>query len=229
MVNDIIQLKDVSKTYKTGSVSYDALRGIDLQVPQGSNLAIVGKSGSGKSTLLNMITGIDRPSKGQIVICGKQTDHLNERELSMWRGKNIGIVFQFFQLLPTLTVLDNLLLAMDFVSVIPSSNRKTRAIQLLSMTGVEGHAKKYPGELSGGEQQRVAIARALANDPMLIVADEPTGNLDSVNSDIVKDIFKTLRKEGKTVVTVTHERINAQEYDAVINLRDGQIVKVSDL
>ena len=225
MGNNIIQLRDVSKTYKTGSISYNALSNINLSVTQGNNLAIVGKSGSGKSTLLNMITGIDRPTQGQMIICGEQIDQLNEKDLSLWRGKNVGIVFQFFQLLPTLTVLDNLLLAMDFVNVVPKQNRKIKAMHLLTMTGVESHAKKYPGELSGGEQQRVAIARALANEPMLIVADEPTGNLDSVNSQIVKDIFKNLKKEGKTVITVTHEQINSQDYDAVINLSDGKIIK----
>ena len=224
-MESIIQLSNVSKTYRTDSVVFSALKDITLQIEKGKNIVIRGKSGSGKSTLLNMISGIDRPGKGEIEICGKKISALSEKELTKWRGRNVGIVFQSFQLLPTLSVLDNLILPMDFVGVIPMKKRKSRAMELLKMTGVDVQAKKYPGELSGGEQQRVAIARAIANDPQFIVADEPTGNLDSVNSKIVKDIFISLNKQGKTVITVTHEQINPQEYDAVITLVDGEIEK----
>ena len=226
-MESFIQLSNVSKTYKTGNVLFDALKEINLQIGKGQSIAIVGKSGCGKSTLLNMIAGIDRPSNGEIEISGKKISRLNEKELTQWRGQNVGIVFQFFQLLPTLSVLDNLILPMDFIGNIPNKKRKSRAMELLQMTGVDVQAKKYPGELSGGEQQRVAIARALANDPQLIVADEPTGNLDSANSKIVKDIFKALKKQGKTVIVVTHEKIDPQEYDTVINLADGKIIKAT--
>ena len=226
-MESFIQLSNVSKTYKTGNVLFDALKEINLQIGKGQSIAIVGKSGCGKSTLLNMIAGIDRPSNGEIEISGKKISSLNEKELTQWRGQNVGIVFQFFQLLPTLSVLDNLILPMDFIGNIPNKKRKSRAMELLQMTGVDVQAKKYPGELSGGEQQRVAIARALANDPQLIVADEPTGNLDSANSKIVKDIFKALKKQGKTVIVVTHEKIDPQEYDTVINLADGKIIKAT--
>jgi putative ABC transport system ATP-binding protein len=228
-VETIIQLNNVSKVYQTGNIATHSLQNVTLQLPKGRNIAIVGKSGSGKSTLLNMITGIDRPTTGEIVVCGKNITKLSEKELAQWRGQNIGIVFQFFQLLPTLNILDNLLLPMEFVGIVPSSERKKRAKELLETTGMLPHAQKYPSELSGGEQQRVAIARALVNDPPLIVADEPTGNLDSANSQMVKSIFDAQRKQGRTIVTVTHEHIEQEQYDAVVPLSDGKILNMHNL
>lgn len=221
----MIQLQNVTKTYQTGSVLFDALKDINLQIGKGQNVAITGQSGSGKSTLLNMITGIDRPSKGKIEIKGEKISAFGEKKLTAWRGRNVGIVFQFFQLLPTLSVIDNLLLPMDFVDIIPKRKRRSKAMELLEMTGTGVQANKYPGELSGGEQQRVAISRALVNDPQIIVADEPTGNLDSSNSQIVRDIFMKLNNQGITVITVTHEKINNQEYDEVFKLSDGRIIE----
>lgn len=220
----IIHLKNITKTYKNGDLIFNALKNINLKIETGKNVVIIGKSGSGKSTLLNMISGIDRPTSGIIEICGKDISSISEKELTKWRGEKNGIVFQFFQLLPTLSVIDNLILPMDFLKVIPKNQRKNRALELLKMTGIEKHAQKYPHELSGGEQQRVAIARSLANNPPIIIADEPTGNLDSVNAKIVKEIFKELNKQGKTIITVTHEQIDPTEYDVVIKISDGQII-----
>ena len=220
-----IELQNVSKIYRTGNIQYTALTDINKHIDKGSYVAITGKSGSGKSTLLNMITGIDNPSSGTITISNEEISNFNEQQLTKWRGRNIGIVFQFFQLLPTISIIDNLVLAMDFVGKISKSKRKSRASELLEITGIVSHAYKYPGELSGGEQQRAAISRALVNNPEIIIADEPTGNLDSVNSQIVIDIFKQLHHQGKTIITVTHDQIDTSQYDEVIRLSDGKIIE----
>lgn len=224
-MDSIVSLRRINKTYHTGKIPYTSLQNINLDIAKGSNTAITGRSGSGKSTLLNIIAGIDRPSSGKANVTNLEITNLNEKALTKWRGLSIGIVFQFFQLLPTISILDNLLLPMDFVGNIPKQKRKQRGMELLSLTGIEKHANKYPHELSGGEQQRAAISRALVNNPEIIVADEPTGNLDSKNATIIKDIFKTLNQQGKTIITVTHENVFQNGYDIIIQLSDGKIVE----
>ena len=219
----MIELSGVSKTYRGSEGGFSALNRIDLRLPAGEFAAIVGKSGSGKSTLLNMLTGIDHPSTGTVVINDTDVHSLEESELARWRGKNIGIVFQFFQLIPTLTVLENLLLAMDFVNVIPKNLRKARAESLLEQVGIHRHAHKLPAALSGGEQQRAAIARSLANDPPILVADEPTGNLDSQTTEAIQGLFRELVAAGKTVIVVTHDRTATAGFGRVVTLRDGAV------
>jgi putative ABC transport system ATP-binding protein len=219
----MIELQSVSKTYPGAGAGHTALDGINLKFSAGEFAAIVGKSGSGKSTLLNMLTGIDHPSAGAVAINGTKVHTLNESELASWRGKNIGIVFQFFQLIPTLTVVENVLLAMDFVGVIPKDERRARAAHLLAQVGIGQHADKFPSDLSGGEQQRAAIARALANDPPMLVADEPTGNLDSVTSAMVQRMFRDLANAGKTVIVVTHDPSASARFERLVTLKDGRI------
>lgn len=222
----MIRVSKVSKQYPHPSgTPFTALKEIDLEIEQGDFVAIVGKSGSGKSTFLNLITGIDRPTKGNIEV-GQQSIHqLPEGQLAKWRGENVGIVFQFFQLLPTLTVLENLLLAMDFVNKIPKNERVDRAQRILEQMGIGDQMNKLPGLLSGGQQQRAAIARSLANDPSLIVADEPTGNLDSQNAAAVLLLFQQLLQQGKTLILVTHDLELAQKAKRIIHLADGQITE----
>lgn len=195
-----IKLDHVFKSYIQGGQEYPALRDVSFEIPNGSFVFIIGKSGSGKSTLLNMISGIDRPNAGQLQINSQLINNLSENELAQWRGSNVGIIFQFFQLIPTLTVLENILIAMDFVASIPRFERKTRAIQLLDRVGIKDQANKLPSRLSGGQQQRAAIARGLANNPSLIIADEPTGNLDTGTADAIYNLFGELVSEGKTVI-----------------------------
>ncbi len=220
----LIRFNDVSRWFESSAVRFDALKHINLEIEEGKHIAVVGKSGSGKSTFLNMLTGIDHPSEGTVSLNSTDVHTLDESSLAAWRGKNIGIVFQFFQLIPTLTILENVLLAMDFVNVIPIRERTQRARTLLDQVGIAQHADKLPSELSGGEQQRAAIARALANDPPILVADEPTGNLDSITTETILGLFADLVETGKTVVVVTHENIDKTGYDRVITLRDGEIV-----
>ena len=222
-MSDFIQLQQVSKWFESAAGRFDALKNVDLSIGQGEYVAIVGKSGSGKSTLLNMLTGIDHPSRGAVTINARAIHTLDESRLATWRGANIGIVFQFFQLIPTLSILENLLLAMDFVNVIPRKERKQRAIALLAQVGIEQHAAKLPAALSGGEQQRAAIARALANDAPILVADEPTGNLDSKTAETIQALFVDLIGRGKTVIVVTHENVSAIQYDRIVSLNDGAI------
>lgn len=223
-MSNFIQFNQVSRWFESASVRFDALKNIDLHIEQGEHVAIVGKSGSGKSTLLNMLTGIDHPSQGTVKINSTDVHTLNESRLAEWRGKNVGIVFQFFQLIPTLTISENILLAMDFVNVIPGRERAKRAGALLAQVGISQHADKLPAALSGGEQQRAAIARALANDPPILVADEPTGNLDSKTTEAIQRLFADLVKNGKTVIVVTHENISHSEYSRIISLSDGAVV-----
>lgn len=221
-----IQLTNVGKAFAlVDGQSFNALTHLDLCVKKGEWVSIVGKSGSGKSTLLNLITGIDQATTGEIRIGGQQLGNLSERELTRWRGRIVGIVFQFFQLMPTLTVSENLLFAMDLVGVIPSADRTTKARQLLDRVGLADQARKLPQALSGGQQQRVAIARALANDPPLLVADEPTGNLDSQTSDSILSLFGSIKQEGVTLVVVTHDDDVARQADRIIRLRDGQVIE----
>ncbi|MCB0836272.1 MAG: ABC transporter ATP-binding protein [Bacteroidetes bacterium] len=219
----ILTLSGVSRNFQIHNRNFSALKNVDLSVRKGEYMAIVGKSGSGKSTLLNMITGIDHPSSGTVTIDETEIHQLNESQLARWRGENVGIVFQFFQLIPTLTIAENLLLAMEFVNKIPRTERKSRMEFLLNQVGILDHKDKMPAGLSGGEQQRAAIARALANDPQIIVADEPTGNLDSKTAAAIHQLFKTLVEEGKTVIVVTHETDIKSRYERVVTLVDGEI------
>jgi putative ABC transport system ATP-binding protein len=219
----IIQLRHVTKTFQTGAKVFTALDDINLDICQGEFTAIVGRSGSGKSTLINMITGIDEPTSGEVIVASTPVHQLNQEQLAIWRGKNVGVVFQFFQLLPTLTIVENLMLPMDFCNTYPVRQRRERALHLLEKVGIVDQADKLPADLSGGQQQRAAIARALANDPQLIVADEPTGNLDSQTTDAVMQLFAGLATEGKTVVMVTHERDLAHFFNRFIMLTDGKV------
>ncbi|MFK7920699.1 MAG: ABC transporter ATP-binding protein [Bacteroidia bacterium] len=220
----MIHLSKLSKNYPlSGGQSFLALDQLDLRIEQGQSVAIVGKSGSGKSTLLNLLSGIDRPSSGAIHIDNQSINELPEKQMAKWRGQRIGIIFQFFQLISTLTTLENLLLAMDFVNKIPKGEREKRALDLLTQVDIEEQAAKFPQALSGGQQQRVAIARAMANDPDIILADEPTGNLDSQTTAEIMQLFARLRELGKTVIMVTHDVEAAQNAERIIRLKDGRI------
>lgn len=218
-----IELRHVSKTYELPSGSFRALDDVSLTVPSGQFLAIVGKSGSGKSTLINMITGIDRPSAGEVHVAGTQLTGLNESALASWRGRTVGIVFQFFQLLPTLTILENVVLPMELCGRGTSAARRERALMLLGRVGIADQADKLPATLSGGQQQRAAIARALANEPAVLLADEPTGNLDSHTAEAILKLFAELAAGGTTVVIVSHEREISGLVDRTISLFDGRI------
>lgn len=220
----IIVLDHVVKAYDTAAGPYHALKGVDLRINRGEFVAVVGKSGSGKSTLMNMITGIDRPTSGQVHVAGTTITHLDENALAEWRGRSLGIIFQFFQLLPTLTVAENVMLPMDFCDFGAESMRRERAMMLLARMELTAQADKLPAALSGGQQQRVAIARALANDPPLLMADEPTGNLDSRTADAIFRLFEELARQGKTVVMVTHDTDLARRAGRAVTVADGQIV-----
>jgi putative ABC transport system ATP-binding protein len=220
----MISLHQVSKTYETPAGKFAALKSIDLNVEAGQFVGIVGKSGSGKSTLLNMVAGIDRPSSGSVAVAGTEIHDLSENKLALWRGRNVGFVFQFFQLLPTLTVAENVMLPMDFAKTLPFRERRKRAVALLERVAVGAHADKLPATLSGGEQQRVAIARALANEPPLVLADEPTGNLDSVTATAILDLFRDVANQGTTVVIATHEADITRVIDRRIEISDGALV-----
>jgi len=222
--SSMIDLREVNKYYKTAIGDYHALKSVDLQINAGEFVSIIGKSGSGKSTLLNMITGIDRPSTGEVFVNDTAVHQLNENKMARWRGKNLGIVFQFFQLLPTISVIENIMLPMDFCRTYPMREREKRALSLLEMVELADHAYKLPTALSGGQQQRVAIARALANDPPVIIADEPTGNLDSKTADSVFELFKNLVAQGKTIIVVTHDSGLAKRTERTALIADGEIV-----
>jgi putative ABC transport system ATP-binding protein len=219
-----IELSEVSKSYETGAGRFDALRELSLEMAPGEFVSLVGPSGSGKSTLLNLISGLDQPTAGNIRIAGERLGGLSETRLASFRGKTIGFVFQFFQLVPTLTVFENVMLAMDLVGAINRSERRKRALELLDQVGVLRHKDKMPAKLSGGEQQRVAIARALANNPPILVADEPTGNLDSENSDRMMDVFARCADDGRLVVIATHDEAQRDRFSRVLSLRDGALV-----
>lgn len=221
----MISLNQVSKTYETPAGKFAALTNIDLEIEAGEFVGVVGKSGSGKSTLLNMVAGIDRPSSGSVAVSGTSIHGLSENQLALWRGRNVGFVFQFFQLLPTLTAAENVMLPMDFAKTVPFRERRKRAVALLERVAVAAHADKLPATLSGGEQQRVAIARALANEPPLVLADEPTGNLDSVTATAILDLFRDMANQGTTVVIATHEADIARVIDRRIEISDGAILK----
>jgi putative ABC transport system ATP-binding protein len=220
-----IDLRDVVKTYETGAGELTVLKDVTLQVQPGEFVSVVGPSGSGKSTLLNMITGIDRPTSGQVCVGGETVHTLSENQLARWRGRHVGVVFQFFQLLPTLTILENVMLPMDFCKVYQRRERRGRALRLLEQVGIADQADKLPNALSGGEQQRAAVARALANDPSLIVADEPTGNLDTATAEGLFALFDELAAQGKTLVVVTHDRTLSARSERVLHLLDGCIYR----
>jgi putative ABC transport system ATP-binding protein len=219
---DFIQIENVHKEYISGRRSIHALRGIDLTIDQGEWVTLLGPSGCGKSTLLNLLSGIDRPTSGRVVINDTEISSRTEEQLSQWRGRNVGIIFQFFQLMPTLTALENVVLPMDLAGL---GRDRSRARMLLQRVGLGSLGPNLPSELSGGEQQRVAIARALANDPPLILGDEPTGNLDSETGHSVLELFYELWQQGKTIIMVTHDRANANYGSRTIDLRDGKVVR----
>jgi putative ABC transport system ATP-binding protein len=221
--NSLIDLRDLIKTYQTAAGGLTILKDVSLQVQEGEFVGLVGPSGSGKSTLLNMITGIDRPTGGQVFVAGEAVHSLSENQLARWRGRNIGVIFQFFQLLPTLTIMENVVLPMDFCNVYKPHERKERAMHLLELVGIADQAHKLPSALSGGQQQRAAIARALANDPPLLVGDEPTGNLDTATADQVFGLFQGLVGQGKTLVVVTHDLGLSERMGRVLHLLDGRI------
>jgi ABC-type lipoprotein export system ATPase subunit len=222
--HSIIELRNVVKNYKTAIGDFPALKSVDLNIEAGEFVSVIGKSGSGKSTLLNMITGIDRPTNGEVFVNKTAVHELNENRMARWRGKNLGIVFQFFQLLPTISIIENIMLPMDFCRTYPMREREKRAMELLDLVELADHAYKLPTALSGGQQQRVAIARALANDPPIIIADEPTGNLDSKTADSVFQLFKNLVAQGKTIIVVTHDSGLAKRTNRTALIADGEIV-----
>lgn len=222
-MNKIIELKHVYKDYPQAAGLQTVLHDINLDIFAGEFVAIVGPSGNGKSTLLNLLTGIDYPSRGEVLVNGAALHQLNSEQLSAWRGVNLGIVFQFFQLLPALSLLQNIVLPMDFVGKLSKRERHERALHLLELVGLADAADRLPSQVSGGQQQRVAIARALANDPPLIVADEPTGNLDTATADAVFDLFAHLSDQGKTLVMVTHNENLADAASRKLEIRNGRI------
>jgi putative ABC transport system ATP-binding protein len=223
-VQHLIDLRGVVKDYVTDAGPFRALHAVDLQVDRGEFIAVVGRSGSGKSTLMNMMTGIDRATSGTVTVAGQDLAKLSEGKVAEWRGRTVGVIFQFFQLLPTLTVVENVMLPMDFGGLWTPRERYQRAMGLLERVGMEDQARKLPASTSGGQQQRVAIARALANDPPILVADEPTGNLDSTTADVVFALFGSLVDAGRTVVMVTHDADLAARTRRTVHMVDGRIL-----
>ncbi len=223
----LIELRRVVKAYESAAGTFIALKGVDLTVDPGEFVAVVGRSGSGKSTLINVITGIDRPTSGEILVGDTAVHKLSEGQMAVWRGRNVGVIFQFFQLLPTLSIVENVMLPMDFCGVYSPRERQARAMHLLEQVDLADHAHKLPLAVSGGQQQRAAIARALANDPPILAADEPTGNLDSKTAEAVFDLFERLVAQGKTILMVTHDRELARRATRIIRLADGEIVQES--
>jgi putative ABC transport system ATP-binding protein len=220
----LIVLDGAEKVYRLGKIEYPALRGVDLSIAAGELVAVVGPSGSGKTTILNLITGIDRPTAGTVTVDARDLGAMSEEDLAVWRGRTVGIVFQFFQLLPTLTALENAALPLDFAHWHSRRERFERAGHNLELVGLGGKGDHLPSELSGGEQQRVAIARALASEPKLIVGDEPTGNLDTVTAGEMFGLLERLNAEGKTVLYVTHDRELAERAHRIVTIRDGMVV-----
>jgi putative ABC transport system ATP-binding protein len=221
----LVQVKEVVKTFPVGGGEVTVLKGISFNVKNGEFVSIVGPSGNGKSTLLNMITGIDRPTRGEVIVTGKEVHRMSENQLAAWRGQHVGIIFQFFQMLPALTILQNIMLPMDFAKKYSSRDRKERAMHLLETVSLEDQANKLPSMVSGGQQQRAAIARALANDPDLLIADEPTGNLDQRTAYDVFELFRRLVSEGKTMLMVTHDKELARRVPRVVEIVDGRITR----
>jgi len=221
----LIECRGLVKTYHSAAGDFPALKEIDLSIDSGEFVAVIGKSGSGKSTLVNMLTGIDRPTAGQVLVGDTAVHTLSEGKLAQWRGRTVGVIFQFFQLLPTLTVVENVMLPMDFCHMYTMRERRERAMHLLEQVDVAEHAHKLPSAVSGGQQQRVAIARALANDPPILAADEPTGNLDSKTAESVFRLFEDMVDRGKTILMVTHDRDLARRATRTVMLSDGEIIE----
>jgi putative ABC transport system ATP-binding protein len=221
----LVQVKDVVKSFKVGDGDITILKGISFDVKKGEFVSIVGPSGNGKSTLLNMITGIDRPSAGEVLVTGREVHKMSENKLAAWRGEHVGIIFQFFQMLPALSLLQNIILPMDFANKYSTRERRDRAMHLLEIVDMADQADKLPSMVSGGQQQRAAIARALANDPPLLVGDEPTGNLDSRTAGDVFDLFSNLVAQGKTMLMVTHDKELARRVPRVVEITDGRITR----
>ncbi|MBE2224843.1 MAG: ABC transporter ATP-binding protein, partial [Anaerolineae bacterium] len=221
----LIDIHQVVKTYHSSAGDFTALKGVDLTIDEGEFVAIIGKSGCGKSTLINMITGIDRPTAGEVWVNGTAVHTLNEGQIAEWRGRELGVIFQFFQLLPTLTLMQNVMLPMDFCRTYPIPQRRERAMHLLHLVGLADVAHKLPSSVSGGQQQLAAIARALANDPPILAADEPTGNLDSATAEIIFQLFNQLIDQGKTILMVTHDPDKAKRVSRVVTIADGEIIK----
>ncbi len=223
----LIDIRGVVKTYSTAAGDFTALKGIDLQIGAGEFLGIVGKSGAGKSTLLNMITGVDHLTQGEVVInngSSVSVHKMTEDKIALWRGQNLGVVFQSFQLLPMLTLVENITLPMDLCGNFSPKQSRQRALELLRLVEIEEHADKLPAFISGGQQQRVAIARALANDPPILIADEPTGSLDSVTAEHIFDVFEHLVSEqGKTIVMVTHDESLSPRFSRTMRIADGEL------
>lgn len=219
----VVQVKDVVKSFKVGDSDITILKGISFDVKDGEFVSIVGPSGNGKSTLLNMITGIDRPSDGDVIVTGRNLNKMSENQLAAWRGENVGIIFQFFQMLPALSLLQNVILPMDFAGKYSTKERRERAMHLLEIVGLADQADKLPSMVSGGQQQRAAIARALANDPPLLVGDEPTGNLDSRTAQDVFELFSKLVESGKSMLMVTHDKELASRVPRVVEITNGKI------
>ncbi len=221
----VVVLNEVVKSFPVGDDEITVLKGINLEIGSGEFISIVGPSGNGKSTLLNMITGIDRPTAGEVIVTGRPVHKMSENDLAAWRGDHVGIIFQFFQMLPSLSLLQNVILPMDFANKFEPKERQARAMELLETVSLADQANKLPGMVSGGQQQRAAIARALANDPPLLVADEPTGNLDSHTAGDVFRLFNRLVEEGKTLLMVTHDKELARQVPRVVEITDGRITR----
>jgi putative ABC transport system ATP-binding protein len=224
----VVRLEGVEKVFQSKAGPFKALRGVDLTVDAGEFVAVVGPSGSGKSTLINMISGIDRPTSGEVFVVGERLTEMSENKVAKWRGKNVGVVFQFFQLLPTLTVMENVTLPMHYTGTY-KGERKERAMELLELVEIPDVADKYPSQISGGQQQRAAIARALANDPRLIIGDEPTGNLDTVSAGLMFALFEELVDQGKTMIMVTHDRDLAGNIPRVEEVRNGMLMSQEEI
>jgi putative ABC transport system ATP-binding protein len=223
--NHIVEIIDVVKSFPVGDGEVTVLKGLSLDVENGEFISVVGPSGNGKSTLLNMITGIDKPTDGEVIVTGREIHNLSENKLAAWRGEHVGIVFQFFQMLPALSLLQNIMLPMDFANKYSRREKRERAMQLLEIVSLADQANKLPSMVSGGQQQRAAIARALANDPNLIVADEPTGNLDTRSANDVFDLFIKLVDQGKTLIMVTHNKELSRRVPRVVEIIDGKIAR----
>ncbi len=219
----MIQLRGIHKSYQTPAGAIPALRGIDLEIFPGEFLVLIGKSGAGKSTLVNVITGIDQPDDGEILIDGAAVHLMDEDQRARWRGRTMGVVFQFFQLIPSISLLRNITMPMEFCGFLNPTERKRRSLELLEQVGIGDHANKKPAHISGGQQQRAAIARALANDPPILIADEPTGNLDSKTAMEILDLFKSLIDQGKTILIVTHDKSISKYASRLVEIKDGTI------
>ncbi len=228
MNDTLVRLENVEKIFKTKAGPFTALRGVDLQIQGGEFVAIVGPSGSGKSTLINMITGFDRPTSGEVHVAGERLTGMSENKVAKWRGRNVGVVFQFFQLMPTLTVLENVMMPMVYGGTY-KGQRRERAMEMLELVQVPETADDFPSQISGGQQQRAAIARALANDPKLLVGDEPTGNLDTISAGLVFELFEHLVQQGKTIIMVTHDRELAGRIPRIEEVRNGRIGRAGEV